>query len=174
MSTKFSASVTRFWQFLQHQWIKSCGLSRKAALSTVHIKGESAERQLWGSYNPQVTLQREKQRWERSTAVIAGQQLNAFKPTKLELKVVKCIQDTESCIKESEKLEEPSTVLAHNPSGESRIHKAAQICTDICYSPEQDYTLSNVIVEKAPLSNFAYVLQELMVKSCTEARSPGA
>lgn len=66
--------------------------------------------------------------------------------TKLELKVVKCIQDTESCNKESEKLEESSTALAHNPSGESRIHKAAQICTDICYSPEQDYALYNAIV----------------------------
>lgn len=77
---------------------------------------------------------------------MAGQQLNTFKPTKLGLKVVKCIQDTESCSKESEKLEEPSTALVHNPSGESKVHKAAQICTDICYSSEQDYALSNVIV----------------------------
>lgn len=62
------------------------------------------------------------------------------------IKIVKCIQDTESCNKESEKLEESSTALAHNPSGESRIHRAAQICTDICYSPEQDRALYNVIV----------------------------
>lgn len=53
---------------------------------------------------------------------MAGQQLNTFKPTKLGLKVVKCIQDTESCSKESEKLEEPSTALVHNPSGESKVH----------------------------------------------------